>query len=481
MGKNYLHKSFFFIFCITLIFSLLSIVDYDSIDSPFSIKPIRFFSDILKTDSKVQNESDSIFTFEPKNDSLAQILLKDTLTISLRDSTKKAKHRKRIRPPLSKVEVFQNFSDSDFPLENFFYKLSESKQGKSKVRIAWFGDSFTDADIVVSDMRDTLQSVYGGNGVGFMPITYECPGFRRSVIHSFKGWNASSIIARKGSKDFGINGSVYFPDSLNSFNLAGSRRFKHTRKFDIFRLFYSSSIDLDVQILINDTVKKTLVLKASSIPNMVSMDMSNMHKVKINIPEKSDAAFYGASLEDKTGIYIDNFSIKGNSGLGLLAIPNENLMAFDSLLNYDLIVLQFGLNAVNSDTRSYKSYMHGMSVLIDKFQKTFPGTPIVLMAVSDRSERLQGEYVTMKSIIGLVNAQKELAKKHAVLFWNLYQAMGGENSMADYVQSKPPLANKDYTHLNFIGGKYIGLKFARSLIYEGSKYPDKSKGDSIEN
>jgi hypothetical protein len=47
------------------------------------------------------------------------------------------------------------------------------------------------------------------------------------------------------------------------------------------------------------------------------------------------------SLEDSTGLYIDNFSIKGNSGIGLLAIPDRNLACFDSLLSYDLIVLQF--------------------------------------------------------------------------------------------------------------------------------------------
>jgi hypothetical protein len=200
--------------------------------------------------------------------------------------------------------------------------------------------------------------------------------------------------------------------------------------------------------------------------------------VKLRVSQRNSAVFYGVSLEDSTGLYIDNFSIKGNSGLGLLAIPNENLMAFDSLLNYDLIVLQFGLNAVNAQTRTYTSYMDGMSHLINKFKRTFPGTPILLMAVSDRSERLQGQYVTMKSIKGLVKAQEALAVKHRLLFWNLYQAMGGENSMADFVRAKPPLANKDYTHLNFIGGKHIGHKFARSLIFEAEKYKVKRKEDA---
>ena len=58
-----------------------------------------------------------------------------------------------------------------YPLDKLFTHLLEAKSKKGKVRIAWYGDSFSDGDILVSDLRDTLQSLYGGNGVGFVPIT----------------------------------------------------------------------------------------------------------------------------------------------------------------------------------------------------------------------------------------------------------------------------------------------------------------------
>ncbi len=390
-----------------------------------------------------------------------------------------------IKPPVAEVAVadtcpeglvpIQNFTAQKFPLDPIFSKLQRAKRGRDKVRVAWFGDSFTDADLVVCDLRDTLQSVYGGNGVGFVPITHEAAGYRRSVQLSFGGWNTSSILHRKGTYNFGINGFSYRPDSANYVRFRASNQYKHTRRFDIFRLFYASHSASEVRVALNDTIKQRITLMPTPTPEMISIGSSDIRKVKLNFAQHPGITVYGASLEDSTGIYFDNFSVKGNSGLGLLAIPNVNLMKFDSLLNYDLIVLQFGLNAITPESRKYTSYMQGMERLVNKFKAAFPNTPILMLSVSDRSERRQGEFGTMKAVKSLVAVQERFAYDHKLLFWNLYEAMGGENSMIRFVQSNPPLAGKDYTHLNFDGGKIIGHSLARSLLYEGEKFTERRR------
>ena len=446
--KNYIPQAFLFVFFIALIFSSLSLIDYGKLSLGFELKPVNMFSDV-----QVDEEDSALLASE--------IVVKPIVEI---DETCP-----------DGVECIQNFTDSKFPLERFFNKLYAAQKGQTKVRIAWFGDSFTDADLVVSDLRDTLQSVYGGNGVGFVPITSDAPGYRLSVGHAFGGWNTSSVIVRNGSANFGINGYNYKPDSANFVRFTGSRKFKHTRKFDVFRLFYVANRPVEARISLNDTVKHHVILPESLSPEMYTVGQNNIKKVKFNIPSTAGITLFGASLEDSTGFYIDNFSIKGNSGLSLLSIPTGNMACFDSLLNYDLIVLQFGLNAVSAQTRNFTAYMDGMTKLIDKFKRVFPGRPILLLSVSDRSERKQGTYVTMKSIKALVNAQQKLAYDNKLLFWNLYEAMGGENSMARFVAATPPLANKDYTHLNFQGGRKVGLTFAKSFIHEEKKYGERRK------
>jgi len=111
-----------------------------------------------------------------------------------------------------------------------------------------------------------------------------------------------------------------------------------------------------------------------------------------------------------------------------------------------------------------------MNRLINKLKDAFPGTPILLLSVSDRSQRSQGEFVTMPVIPKLIQAQEKIAFDNKLLFWNLFEAMGGENSMAGFVNSSPALANKDFTHLNFAGGRKVGLLLAHSFINEVENY-----------
>ena len=71
------------------------------------------------------------------------------------------------------VVCFRNFTSEEFPLDKLFSHLLKAKEKKGKVRIAWYGDSFSDGDILVSDLRDTLQSLY----LGFFHI--------QAVLHFF--------------------------------------------------------------------------------------------------------------------------------------------------------------------------------------------------------------------------------------------------------------------------------------------------------
>ncbi len=440
MQKNYIPQAFYFTLAVAGVLLLLSVFHTEKTMFGFTLKPVAILSDIVAADSA----------------STTKLVLKDTLAAKLEPC-----------PP--NVVCFRNFTGTDFPLDELFSRLLKAKEKQGKVRIAWYGDSFSDGDILVSDLRDTLQSLYGGNGVGFVPITSETAGFRRSVIHSFGGWNTSSILTNPSSQRLGINGFSYSPDSGNYVFYKGTNRFRHTATFSTFRLFYTTSYNQKARIMLNRKDSRVMELLPSETPAMVTVQADTIVQVSARF-NTGGLTCLGASLEDETGIYIDNFAVKGNSGLGLQAIPERNLAAFDSLLHYDLIVLQFGLNVSNSPTTNFSYYIKGMSKLINKLKQAFPETPILLLSVSDRSQRRQGNFVTMPVIPYLIQAQEKIAFDNKLLFWNLFEAMGGENSMAGFANAKPALANKDYTHLNFAGGRKIGLSFARSFIYEAEKY-----------
>lgn len=69
-------------------------------------------------------------------------------------------------------------------MKHFYEALSKVKTMKRPVRIAYFGDSFIEADIFTADLREMLQQEFGGCGVGYVPVTSSISGYRPTVRHT---------------------------------------------------------------------------------------------------------------------------------------------------------------------------------------------------------------------------------------------------------------------------------------------------------
>ena len=78
--------------------------------------------------------------------------------------------------------------DSQRGMQAFYRALDELATGSRLVRIAYYGDSFVEGDILTSDLRSMLQDKYGGHGIGYTPITTISSGFRQSVFQAASGW-----------------------------------------------------------------------------------------------------------------------------------------------------------------------------------------------------------------------------------------------------------------------------------------------------
>ena len=91
----------------------------------------------------------------------------------------------------SGMTCIEDYSDSTLRGMTPFYRALDELAAKPRpVRIAYFGDSFIEADILTADLRAMLQERYGGCGVGFVTITSPVNGYRPTVRHSFGGWQS---------------------------------------------------------------------------------------------------------------------------------------------------------------------------------------------------------------------------------------------------------------------------------------------------
>jgi len=451
MSKNKLHEPF--LLCIIVIAALLilAVVPRFSFES-VTFKEINLLADleIEKIDSIEVAFQDSLVA---KQDSVIQ-LVKETC-----------------KPGLTCIEDYTGDSTA---LYKFFKALSDQEKSSKPVRIAFYGDSFIEGDIFCGSFRDSLQSIFGGRGVGFVPITSGVAGFRNTIKHSFDNWRTSSLINRTDSTaEYGPAGYCFVPLENNWVEYRPSRK-RFLREFNTVKLYYKNYKTAAVRFNINrDTTQWEVPLKRSSQLQEWVYKGKKLKSIKFTFDPIDSLRLFGASFEDGAGVYVDNFSLRGNSGISLTGINRSMLTKFDTYRNYKLVILQFGLNMVVEDSLNYKSYVRRMVRVINNMKKSFPHASFLLMSVSDRSSNSRGKFETMNAIPAMRNAQRMIAQQTQIAFWDMYQAMGGENSMVRFVTSKPALAAKDYTHLNFNGGKKLAGSLVKSLLYSNERHQKK--------
>ncbi len=349
----------------------------------------------------------------------------------------------------------------------YFYDSLDKIQTLGRpVRIAYFGDSFIEGDILTQDLRALLQNRFGGSGVGFVDIESPTAGFRVSVRATSKGWSAYSVTDRSGfdpSKQ-GIAERYFIPRGIGQVQMEGNAAMKaqHQDSWDVTTLYYRAPRRVTVTGQLNDGEVQSLTIGGTA--DVQKIDLAGLaEKTVWSIPDGA-GFFFGISLESAQGISLDNFSMRGNRGMTLSKIPEATLAQFAAVRPYDLIVLQFGLNVASSNQSDYSAYEKEMENVIRKLATAYPKASILIVGVGDRGERKGGRIATMRGIKELGRFQQQMAFKTGCSFWNLYQGMGGEGSIARMADGKPAMANKDYTHINVKGGQFVAQRLFDALM-----------------
>lgn len=362
------------------------------------------------------------------------------------------------------TETFDDYTGNQY-LVTFFEKLFQLETKKEgNVRIAYFGDSMTDGDLIVKDFRTYLQEKFGGQGVGFVNITSESASSRSSVTHEFSGnWKTQSYLkVKRPSRAFGVNGHVFFANDTANVAWVKYKATKTKFASELPRptLFYGSSSNKEGKLFFvaGDTIVKKLA--PNNTLNTLTLSEGSLKNLKVNFKKADSIPIYGFNFDDGKGVHVDNFSNRGNSGLPLGSFDINTMRAFHAKLDYDLIVLQYGANVLNYGTLDYTWYEKRMTKVVNHLKECFPGVAILIVSTADKSTKYDLEMKTDSAVVPLNRAQKKYAIKSEASFVNMYTLMGGDGSMVKWVEEVPSKANKDYTHFN-----HRGAKEAANLIF----------------
>ncbi|WP_298825398.1 hypothetical protein [uncultured Capnocytophaga sp.] len=373
-------------------------------------------------------------------------------------------------------------------LSPFFKKLQNlERTGEGHIRIGYFGDSMTDGDFIVQDLRALFQTNFGGNGIGFLPITSESAASRGSVRHTYSNnWKRESYVnVKRPTRPFGVAGQVFFVRGNPAWVEYRASQQAHISQMYAPTLFYGKSGNSEAYVEIRypgDTARVVKPLKANKLLNTITLSEGNVKGVRLNFIKADSIPIYGINSANMSGVHVDNFSSRGNSGLPLSLFNTALMRDFDTALGtYDLIVLHFGANVLNYGSLDYSWYKKGMTKVVEQLRTCFPKASFLIVSTADKSSKYGTEMKTDTAVVPLSLAQQAYAADTQAGFINLYELMGGEGSMLKWVKANPPLAGKDYTHFNARGTKKVAQLLYRELMkrYLGYKNP-KSTPEELE-
>ena len=375
-----------------------------------------------------------------------------------------------ILPSDSMLTAIEYFGAENCGMDKLYDKLLAGKS----VRIAFMGDSFVEGDILTADLRELLQDTFAGGGAGFAPVASPFTAYRQTIKTTAKGWTPYNIMQRKTTPeplngDYFVSGWVAQGSDGASTRWDMTQRRRHLDECRRARLLFISREDADIAVTINDGEERIFSFKGDDVVRQIVIEGEHIASLEMRIVSGGDGfTGYGAEFEDLQGVTVDNLSVRSNNGQAMFWSNAAVNAQINTMRQYDLVVLQYGLNIMQAERKDYSLYAQQVEKMIRYVESCFPEAAVLVMAVSDRSQRGEKGIQPMTVATNLAEWQRTAAQNCKVAFWNTYEAMQLLGGMKAFVANG--WAGKDYTHINYAGGKQIATALYYALLHGAQEY-----------
>ncbi len=355
-------------------------------------------------------------------------------------------------------------------LDAFYAQLAKTraKQPGAVTRVMHHGDSVITSDYISGTLRRKMQAEWGDAGHGFLLVANPWEWyFHNDVGHGAgEGWSSSRIVGPL-VKDgmYGLGGVTFTgqPGATAWFSTSDRTSFgKKVSRFDVYYLETASGGEVEVKVAsasLNERFStKGEGGKVSRVKSIPVPDGEAKLQLKV---ASGTPRLFGVALErDVPGVVYDAIGINGARAELWNGMDGAHWGEQMQLRKPSLVVLQFGTNESEAPGIA-GNYEATLKAVVDKLKAAAPNASILVLAPLDRAENTEGGMRTKPVIKKLVAAQRNVARDTGVAFWNTFEAMGGEGSMATWV--KKGLAGSDLTHPSPQGAEIIGDLLYRSL------------------
>jgi lysophospholipase L1-like esterase len=469
-----MHKPIHTVFFATVVFSVLGLLSFIFPKSGIRINnDVTFYFPELSSLLESNLKNNQVSKILAAADSLDTLTNNNEMNVSLKDS-------------LPKLNTGIQMKNKD-ALKFFFESLKSVKGSDKSIRVLHYGDSQIEGDRITDYLRLKLQGQFGGQGPGLISLMPIAPSVTNKVTNS-AGWDRYNIFTFKDNR---VNHSNYGV-------MAGFSRFYGYRKISDTTKLLNAELQVETSKLggSNALLYKKLKLFYGGAqtktwcefydgPALITADSlesggymkiknyevgreSNNHKFKFVGRDSPD--FYAISLESDNGVMVDNIPLRGSSGTFFHQINAAQLKSFYDYLNVKLIILQFGGNVLPSvkDATMAANYGDYFRYQLSIVKKLAPNASILFIGPADMSVKQGTSYVTTPFLEETRDAIKKAVLDNGAAYFDMYDCMGGRNSMPIWVEQK--MAASDYIHFSPQGARKIATLFYTALIKEYNTY-----------
>ncbi len=405
-------------------------------------------------------------------------------------------------------------------LENIFGALADAEQLQSMVRILHYGDSQIETDRITGYMRSKLQAQFGGSGPGLVPAKspydYKSPihvvnsgewrrytvfpkidttitHYRYGVLASFSMFAPPPAPEKPTEPDTTVSligdslmQAIFHPEPPKVKEIhKGSINFEFTsitkaniKNIKQIRMFYGNCKEsFAVTVRNGETVLYQDSVAPSSYYSIKKWTISEpLQDLALDFSGTESPEIYAFAMDGNSGVACDNIPLRGCSGTIFTKMNSQMLQKMYNDLHVKCVILQFGGNSIPVlKPETVKNYVGSLMSQVRLIRKICPEMSIIIVGPADMSTKVMDEYQSYEVIPELVEAMRQAAFANNCAFWDMYSAMGGWNSMPDWVFHEPPLGEKDFTHFSVQGANVIAKMFYNALIGCYNQYIRKRK------
>ena len=234
-----------------------------------------------------------------------------------------------------------------------------------------------------------------------------------------------------------------------------------TSRCGVARLLFISREPSRLELTLNDSLHRTFDIPASEALRQIVV-RAPVASLALRVV-RGGAGFtgYGVQFEDAAGVTVDNYSIRSNNGQALFGTNPSVNAQIDAFAEYDLVILQYGLNIMQEGVTNYSAYAARVEKMIAFVRSCFPEAAVLVLSTSDRSVKSDTGFAPMSSAPAMVDWQRRAARATGAAFWSVYDAMRAQGGMERFVANG--WAGKDYTHINYAGGRQVAYALVDAL------------------